>query len=786
MLKLLNNLKQKFNFAVSKSRFDSNSLIAKISVKRGLPLMKILLRSLYTMGGRISPNWARACSKLVAKLYLLNKTGGKTLVVKYLKVCSVITQQVSAGYVLPDLTPLGLRISRSKSGLPRIIPKDHRIMILKGNKLVLQFWLTCFSIYRDIHFDGELKLKTIVSPSTATSTFQEFKSPSKDFAYLLWKSMKRDTFGLNSIFPITTSGPQVMSGEFNTHPNSIIRSLILFNNNESLLESLIYLANSFNVHQVLDIIHLFKISWLERVRNIKLRSVYLGQLAIKEEAAGKVRVFAMVDPLTQWVLKPLHKKLFQFLRVIPMDGTFNQLKPLNKVPFGDVPIYSFDLSAATDRLPLLIQKMIIGSLFSEELAHHWANLMVNREFKTPHRPNANIPEKVIYAVGQPMGALSSWAMLAITHHFLVQYCAWTVGICSKKQWFTEYAVLGDDIVIWNRSVAHQYQVTMASIGVEIGLAKSILSPEGIGLEFAKKTLIRGINVSAVPFKEQSSAHRKISMLTEFMKSHNMDFLATLRFLGYGYKVTPQKKNRVVQALKIAWSIPKSSEDLRTLFMVGIPFKGHRTFNLASQILKLRFHLLKLVVGHLKETKDLARKMHTNLLQYILELESNNILGSPVDSLKLQVTSPHIKKSLDTLKYVEHTCTLCLNEIEHFVFFFDGIDPSQKVRPGYRSLFKNASWLRGYLLEVESKLIRSTEFQASLNMIFELPKELDAIQCNSLINPHYSVSPSPSFLEEQRTIRMWAQWVQLFATVSRTVDSNLFDTIQSLNNLTNKN
>lgn len=32
----------------------------------------------------------------------------------------------------------------------------------------------------------------------------------------------------------------------------------------------------------------------------------LGQLAIKEEAAGKVRVFAMVDVWTQSALKPLH------------------------------------------------------------------------------------------------------------------------------------------------------------------------------------------------------------------------------------------------------------------------------------------------------------------------------------------------------------------------------------------------------------------------------------------------------------------------------------------------
>lgn len=32
-----------------------------------------------------------------------------------------------------------------------------------------------------------------------------------------------------------------------------------------------------------------------------------GRLALLKEAAGKIRVIAIVDPLTQWMLRPLHK-----------------------------------------------------------------------------------------------------------------------------------------------------------------------------------------------------------------------------------------------------------------------------------------------------------------------------------------------------------------------------------------------------------------------------------------------------------------------------------------------
>lgn len=36
----------------------------------------------------------------------------------------------------------------------------------------------------------------------------------------------------------------------------------------------------------------------------------VGRLSLKEEAAGKVRVFAMVDNATQILMHPLHKSLF--------------------------------------------------------------------------------------------------------------------------------------------------------------------------------------------------------------------------------------------------------------------------------------------------------------------------------------------------------------------------------------------------------------------------------------------------------------------------------------------
>jgi hypothetical protein len=80
----------------------------------------------------------------------------------------------------------------------------------------------------------------------------------------------------------------------------------------------------------------------------------LSQFATKEEAAGKIRLFALMDAVSQSTLSPLHEALFALLRKIPNDGTFDQEASIKRSQAKAIKAkcaYSFDLSAATDRLP---------------------------------------------------------------------------------------------------------------------------------------------------------------------------------------------------------------------------------------------------------------------------------------------------------------------------------------------------------------------------------------------------------------------------------------------------
>jgi hypothetical protein len=97
----------------------------------------------------------------------------------------------------------------------------------------------------------------------------------------------------------------------------------------------------------------------------------------------------------------MHTHIFEILKRIPNDGCFDQLLPLDRLmKKGHKDIYSFDLSAATDRFPITLQAQLLTKLYNSEVANAWVSLLKNRDY--------HYKQSIYnYAVGQPMGALSS-------------------------------------------------------------------------------------------------------------------------------------------------------------------------------------------------------------------------------------------------------------------------------------------------------------------------------------------------------------------------------------------
>jgi hypothetical protein len=113
------------------------------------------------------------------------------------------------------------------------------------------------------------------------------------------------------------------------------------------------------------------------------------------------------------MLLPTHDFMLKALRKIPNDGTFDQDESVKRSKSKSIKAnlaFSFDLSAATDRLPVELTEFVLSLIFNKRFAGSWRQFMVNRPFcfnsKTIEK--YSVPDKeYFYSVGQPMGALSS-------------------------------------------------------------------------------------------------------------------------------------------------------------------------------------------------------------------------------------------------------------------------------------------------------------------------------------------------------------------------------------------
>lgn len=124
-------------------------------------------------------------------------------------------------------------------------------------------------------------------------------------------------------------------------------------------------------------------------------------------------------------------------------------------------------------------------------------------------------------------------MLALTHHAIVQFAAHRA---NKVNWFGDYAILGDDIVIANADVAGRYRQILAEIGVKAGLAKSIIARSKFVVEFAKKFFVDKTQADMLPLKEAIATKISTSLVVEFIRKYNLTLNSILAFLSFGYKV----------------------------------------------------------------------------------------------------------------------------------------------------------------------------------------------------------------------------------------------------------
>lgn len=225
--------------------------------------------------------------------------------------------------------------------------------------------------------------------------------------------------------------------------------------------------------------------------------VVTGRLGQSIEGGGKRRIFAIGNYVNQRLLHPVHDWLSQVLKKIPQDGTYDQTAPLDLL-VGHRHCFSFDLKSATDRWPLVFMFEMFQCLFGRAFASAVVNsALAMNLFQVPFVKGRG--KAVSFVAGQPLGYHSSWPLFALTHHLLVWWCAEQV---YPLQRFTNYAILGDDIVIADEQVARVYRDALSRLEVRISEQKSLISDTGCA-EFAKRFRVKDLSVDLDPISARA-------------------------------------------------------------------------------------------------------------------------------------------------------------------------------------------------------------------------------------------------------------------------------------------
>jgi len=123
---------------------------------------------------------------------------------------------------------------------------------------------------------------------------------------------------------------------------------------------------------------------------------------------------------------------------------------------------------------------------------------------------------VLYGAGQPMGAYSSWPIMALTHHVIIQVSAIRAGVSrvNSRYPFTGYILLGDDLRIDNDLVASEYKSLISTLGMPYSEAKTHSSKDGF--EFAKRWFYKGEEVSGFAISGLLSVWKSYPLLLNFL------------------------------------------------------------------------------------------------------------------------------------------------------------------------------------------------------------------------------------------------------------------------------
>lgn len=363
------------------------------------------------------------------------------------------------------------------------------------------------------------------------------------------------------------------------------------------------------------------------------------RLQVFSAPGGKTRIIAIYDYWSQRVLKSLHQAMFRNLPRMKADCTYSHISAaewLKSIPEGTA-TYSFDLTAATDRIPMWIHEAVLETVLEpkQRVIIPIIKRILLREFNL----SWNLTKRVTYSCGQPMGAYASWALLAYSHHAIARYC----GARSH-----EYRIIGDDIVIIG-TAGRRYASMIGKIGVSISQSKSIISPVSLPFvvgEVAKR-LIRNKREISPPtpnlILQSFKDWRIFPMLLEdlVVRDNTLEHTPLVALLHHFF--SKKWYSNVVSVLTFPYGrSTKAREIIRGVLADVCPWKEFSHAELAKDFVRYRIAKLYRTAGKLSKVSspyDILAWGGPPCLQ------STEVQDSPISAVRRMMAS----KLIDTIE-----------------------------------------------------------------------------------------------------------------------------------------
>lgn len=434
----------------------------------------------------------------------VEKHHGTRLAVNQTKALYNEAIRFSCGLKVEPATPMWVK--RDKDQFP-ILLKPYRAP-LRGGVVERRIALSYLRVFESIQLKPVPNLETVTSPSQGRKGFESMRESFENFlnrsayAKQLKRLFKEETDQQTKIggIPFHFSSKKGVRGP--TIATAGLQSLAIGQDMKDLLKEF---NSIFRKGDWVGILEENQSYFKENPKDlyeddkVDLNTRYLGRITFVPDKGGKTRLVAIGNYWIQDCLLQLHKVIYRVLRQLQTDGTYSQTSQFERCREASSkrPVWSYDLTAATDRFPIEPQISVLKSLHNR-VGSLWESILEKLNFYYEG-------QEVRYSVGQPMGLYSSWAVFALTHHFVIQYCAW---LERKKFPFNEYAVLGDDVAIWSPSVAKRYREILTLLDVKISESKSF-TPDNLSgpcvAEFAKRISDRGIEITPLSPNQNNEA-----------------------------------------------------------------------------------------------------------------------------------------------------------------------------------------------------------------------------------------------------------------------------------------